>query len=330
MEEKLNWKAIDSYSLNFSGRIVEQFFTQKDHISGKEILSISPVKQVNFFILDELLKAWKNESEKLKSPYFDFESEDVKEALHNFLNVLSNHILIHKGHFAPLIKSATTQTLLLIFAPYDFFSMYIKDKAEINLDELRERLKYIKVNKAPLEGLAEEITKRGKTKLSGAEAFKILDHILEELNFSPADFEEYIGQFSSIVSLNPEQFYTSHSAPEKAVSKSSEPVKQAVNAGKQQTLYDQLAKTDRPSLADDFQKQKIKKLKDSLSINHKFMFVNVLFKGNTDNFNKAIDFIDSCADRSVAFRYIQETFPDWNDESEEFIEFIELVEKRFL
>ncbi|HMP98715.1 MAG TPA: hypothetical protein PKC24_02970 [Cyclobacteriaceae bacterium] len=327
MEEKLNWKAIDSYSLSFSGKLVQDFFSKKFKISGKEILNLSPVKQVNLFVLDELLKAWKEESEKMKSPYFDFDAAEVKESFQNFMNVLSNNILIDSGHFAPMLKMATTNTLLLVFAPYDYFSRMIKEQPIIKLANLKERLRYIKINQEPLNGLVEEIERRGIKELSGAEAFKMLDHILQELSFSPADFEEYIQQFSSILALDPEKFYTSFSPPAQVVTEPKPAI--AAQSGKNM-LNESLAKTEKPSLADNFQRTKIKSIKESLSINQRFMFVNALFKGNAEICNKSIDFIDSCADKSVAYRFIAENHADWDKESEEYLEFMELVEKRFL
>ncbi len=327
MEEKLNWKAIDSYSLSFSGKLVESFFSGKPKISGKEILKLSPVKQVNLFVLDELLRAWKEESEKLKSPYFDYDALEVKESYQHFLNELSNNILIDRGHFAPLLKVATSNTLLLVFAPYDFFSSYIKEQPEIVLDTLLERLKYIRVNKAPLQGLADEMQRRSIKKLSGQEAFRILDHVIQELSFSPADFEEFTSQFSLVSPLDPDKFYTTFDAPKAEVVKTA-PVnnpKQEKNAPTK--LFEQIEKE---TLADNFQRAKISKIRDNLNINQRFMFINVLFKGNTDKFNSSIEFIDSCADRSVAFRFIAESQPDWDKESEAYIEFMELVEKRFI
>jgi hypothetical protein len=325
MEEKLNWKAIDGYSLSFSGKLIENFFADKHKISGREILQISPVKQVNFFVIDELLMAWKDAAEKSRSPYFDFEAEEVKESYQHFLNVLSNNILIGQGHFAPLLKSAVTNSLLLVFAPYDFFFLYIRDKEEITIEQLEERIKYIKINRAPLQGLIDAMKNRNLKKLSGPEAFKILDRAIQDLNFSPEDFETYTAQFSTILPLNPESFYTSSESSTVVVATPSVPSKSHVKQEKH--AYQQ---SEKETLADNFQRIKITKLKDSFTINQRFMFINVLFKGNGETFSKSIEFIDSCADRSVAFRYISENFSDWDKESEEYLEFIDLLEKRFL
>jgi hypothetical protein len=326
MEEKLNWKAIDGYSLSFSGKLIEKFFAAKQHISGREILQLSPVKQVNFFIIDELLLAWKDAAEKSRSPYFDFNAEEVKESYQHFLNVLSNNILIGQGHFAPLLKNAVTNTLLLVFAPYDFFSLYIKDKEVIAIEQLEERLKYIKINNAPLQGLLGAMKTGNHKKLSGTDAFKILDRMIQDLNFIPEDFETYTSQFSQVLPLNHESFYTSSATIKASPTKSSTPpAPTSVKAEKHS-----YQEPEKETLADNFQRVKITKIKESLSINQRFMFVNVLFKGDAEKFGKSIEFIDSCADRSVAFRFITENFSDWDKESEEYLEFMELLEKRFL
>jgi hypothetical protein len=85
----------------------------------------------------------------------------------------------------------------------------------------------------------------------------------------------------------------------------------------------------RPSLVDNF--QKIRKIKDSLTINQKFMFTKVLFHGDFELFSTAIDHLDKLESMKAALRYIEnEHATSWDHDSEEFHEFMELVEKRFV
>ena len=81
-------------------------------------------------------------------------------------------------------------------------------------------------------------------------------------------------------------------------------------------------------MADNF--QKIGKIKDSLTINQKFMFTKVLFHGDFELFSKAIEQLDRQDNMKGAMRYLEnEHSSTWDKESEEFHEFMELVEKRF-
>jgi hypothetical protein len=75
--------------------------------------------------------------------------------------------------------------------------------------------------------------------------------------------------------------------------------------------------------------QKIFRIKESLTINQKFMFTKVLFHGDFELFSKAIDDLDRQDGIKGAMRYLEDNYGDWDQESEEFHEFMELVERRF-
>ena len=59
------------------------------------------------------------------------------------------------------------------------------------------------------------------------------------------------------------------------------------------------------------------------------MFTKVLFHGDFEAFSKIIDELDRSASIEVAMRYLEGHVAEWDQESEEFHEFMELVEKRF-
>ena len=122
MDEKISLKSVDQYAQQFANHLVTSFFAKKSKIMGAEILQLSTIKQVNLFVVRDLLITWKKESEKLKSPYFDYEASEVTDALKHYHNALSNHILIGKQDFLPLLTRAVNQTIYLILDPYDFYS----------------------------------------------------------------------------------------------------------------------------------------------------------------------------------------------------------------
>jgi hypothetical protein len=338
MDEKISLEAIALYGDSYAEKVVKGFFSGKDQITGKEILSLCNVQQVNLFVVREIFKAWKEETKKQKSIYFDNDHPQVKEALQNYMSIVSNHILVDQAYFTPLLKKATSQSLLLIFAPYDFFSMVItgmNNKLEVN--SFREELKYIKVNKAPLERMLQKLDEKNVRELPGNEAFAILDEILEEVNFTPEDVEEYIRKFTEVVPLNPEKFYvqrqpelvraspspapaqqpaaTSLAEAVPAVKQNSASVNEHVSSARQQAVMDNLGK--------------ISKIKDHLSINQKFMFTKVLFYGDFDSFSRAIDDIDQLPDMKSAVSYLEKHSSSWDRDSKEFHEFMEMIERRF-
>jgi hypothetical protein len=347
MDEKISLEAISLYADAYSEKVLKSFFSGKEKITGPEILSLCNVQQINLFIVRELFRSWKEETRKLKSAYFDYENPEVKEALENLMSVTSQHISIGQAHFNPLLKKAMSQTLLVIFDPYDFFSMLIAGKNnKLEVASFREEIKYLKVNRAPLERLLQRLDEKGITEISGNEAFGYLDHILEEVNFTPEDVEAYIEKFSAIVPLDPARFYIPKSAeaeitpgeevkPEpitqeapKQESKANKP--KVVTAQPTQTvstINEKAGNALRPTIVDNL--KKIGKIKDSLTINQKFMFTKVLFHGDFELFSKAIEDLDRQDHMKGAQRYLEENYGDWDQESEEFHEFMELVEKRF-
>ena len=148
MEEKIKTAEITRYSKEFSIAIANNFFKDKDKISGQEILSFCAVRQVNLFIVYELMRTWVSEGHKWKSPYFDFSAKAVQDALMQFQNTLSNHILIAKPDFIPLVEKSVFNTLSLIISPYDFYSSILDNQGEefIRMTDLKKEIKYIKIN----------------------------------------------------------------------------------------------------------------------------------------------------------------------------------------
>ena len=356
MDEKISLEAIARYGHSYADNVLKGFFSSKDKITGPEILSLCNVHQVNLFVISELFKTWKEETQKQKSAYFDYDHPEVKDALSTFMSVLSNHISIDKAHFSPLLKKAVSQTLLVIFDPYDFFSMLISGKSnKLELAPFKEEIKYLKINRAPLERMLAKLEEKTISAIPGNEAFAVLDQILEEVNFTPEDLDPYISKFSSVVPLDPATFYLkvaeplSPAPPENKVVRQ-EQVNTLVQENKittqennivfeqkriviqenkitEPTINDRVNQSKQPAVLDGF--QKISKIKDSLTINQKFMFTKVLFYGDFESFSRAIDELDQLSDMNEALNYLERHSSAWDRDSKEFHEFMEMVEKRF-
>ncbi|MEX2230744.1 MAG: hypothetical protein WD824_01180 [Cyclobacteriaceae bacterium] len=342
MDEKISLKAIAAYGDAYADKVSKSFFSSKNKISGAEILSLCNVPQVNMFVIRELLLTWKDETKKIKSPYFDYDHPEVQEVLNSLMTVLSNHISVGQEYFVPLLKKAVRQTLLVIFNPYDFFSILVTGKNnKIELAQFKEEIKYLKINKAPLARLVQKLEEKGLSELSGNEAFAILDQILEEVSFTPEDLDEHIRQFSVTLPLDPSSFFPAkESQPPKAnhavkenKEKSErrlyveETAKAKENSVFNPILNDHIAPEQRPAVYNNF--QRIAKIKDSLTINQKFMFTKVLFYGDFESFSRAIDELDQLSNMEDALQYLETQSTNWDRESREFHEFMEMVEKRF-
>jgi hypothetical protein len=319
MDERLSLKAVDEYSDDYASKVVASFFLQKQKISGPEILKLCPVHQVNLFVVRELLGAWQHEGQKLRSPYFDYSAKEVQDELTRLQNVLSNHISIGRENFQPLLKKAVSQTLYLILNPYDFFSEVLDRKGSSNVrtSELKNDIKYLKINRPPLERLVQRLEERKLDLIQGKEAFGMLDLILEEVHFTPEDIDDYIKEFSKVVPLRPEAMYEHRPQPT---------VRKAIAPGAVKKVTATVT-AENKTLADSY--QKIISIKDSLTINQKFMFTKILFRGDFEVFSKAIDRLDRFDNMQQAMAFFDESYPEWDREAEEYEEFIELVNKRF-
>jgi hypothetical protein len=341
MDEKISLEAIAAYGDAYAEKVAKGFFSSKNKITGPEILKLSSVQQVNMFVIRELLHAWKEETTKIKSPYFDYDHLEVADALNNLMTVLSNHISVTHDNFLPLLKRAVRQTLLVIFNPYDFFSILVTGtNSKIDVAGFREEIKYLKINKAPLARLLQKMEEKGIKEVSGNEAFAILDQILEEVSFTPEDLDEHIRQFSATLPLDPSLFYPAKEAETPRLNHAHERVaknerRQTVedsstfkdNANAKPSLNDRMQSEQRPTMYNNF--QKIPKIKDHLTINQKFMFTKVLFYGDFESFSRAVDELDQMPDIQAALKFLEGQSANWDRECREFHEFMEMVEKRF-
>ena len=321
MDERLSLKAVEDYSEDFASKVTASFFSKKDKITGPEILKLSSVHQVNLFVIRELLRAWQHEGQKLRSPYFDYTAPEVRDELERFQNILSNHIVIAKDNFQPLLKKAVNQALFLIIDPYDFFSDILdrQGSSHVRVADLKNDIRYLKINKAPLEKLAARMDEKKLDIVEGKEAFGLLDQILEEVNFTPEDVDEHIAEFSKIVPLKLESLY--EKKPEPIIVKKAEaPPAPQPQAPKPIPVPVQAATNN---------VKKISSVKDSLTINQKFMFTKMLFKGDFEIFSQAIEKLDRFDNLNQAMKYFEENYPEWDKETDEYLEFMELVEKRF-
>lgn len=315
MEDKISQQAISRYSQVYAHKILDRFYAQKQFIGGQEILTLSEVEQINLFVIQSLFKTWKSEMQKSRSVYFDYEAEAVLEAQQNLMNVLSRHIHVRREHLEPLVLQSVIQTLNDVLNPYDFFSKLItSNNNELHLEDFKEELKYLKLNKSPLLRLSQILQEQKIETISGNEAFGILDKILEDLNFTPEDIEPLLQLLSKVEPVTMEEFYEKKSKPQ-------------VKAAEVNKEVSQTSTKEFKTLADDF--QKINVIRESLTINQKFMFTKALFGGDFEQFSETINHLDKQSSFDAAMHYLEEHLSNWDQESEEFHEFMELIEKRF-
>lgn len=147
MQRKLNQEFIKEYSRQFSEKITSEFFENRETINGKEILNITPSRQVNFFILKILFGNWQEEMKKLESPYFNYRDPEVRRAMVEFMNTLSQNIEMDEDHLYELMQEAVADAITLAVLPQKFLydELIQRDITSVNHKITRPLLKYLKL-----------------------------------------------------------------------------------------------------------------------------------------------------------------------------------------
>ena len=131
IKEKLNPTFISQYKTVFSEQLIAQAFKEKEMLTGKEILNISPIKQLNLFIIKSLFERWQEEIKKIESPYFDYHAPEVKVMISKFMNVLSQNISVNAENLKPIIVKAVEDLIVLNFDPATYLDNEIRKRPEL-------------------------------------------------------------------------------------------------------------------------------------------------------------------------------------------------------
>lgn len=333
MTNKLDLNAISEYSTQFSIKVCDAFFDQKEKIGGAEILNISPIEQVNVFTIKGLYENWKQTTEDFKSPFFDFENEKVKAALMDFMNIVSQNIAVKKVDFLPIITKATSDTLSIALNPNGYYDGILRDLPDFrctkeNFDQIK---KYARINVPLIEKFAKNFDDNDS--IFTNQALSLMEGIANETELD--DVDQILAQFSAIIPCEKNQFYKNNVAneietkaetisffddiiktenasisTEKPITKPFEaniekadikPIEKAepttLNETYQShlpTLNDQHGQTEGINLADLHQNAPIQNLAASISLNQKFVFINKLFNGDSSAYNETLQLLENC------------------------------------
>ena len=383
MERKLNDAALDAYSTDFTQRLLAAAYANRARLSGQEILSVSPVKQVNLFIINGLFEQWQLETENLKSPYFDYAEEEVARALEDFMNVLSQHISVGQEALAPLAARATHDALLLTLSPLDYFHAQIMQhpEPEWSPEDWQRTTKYVKIHRPLVEGFTERLAEQSA--LPKEEAAQLLREVYQQRRDDLENPALYLRPFSEVLPVARETLYEKEAeapvssyqpkaevsesaaspyqpneeeseapapsyqpreeAPESTAtsyqlkSEETSPPEAAANTSKAsampKTLNDLLSNgAPGATLADVHERQKINNLKSYIGVNQRFMFIRELFGNDADAYNRALETLEGQNTYVEAFNYIRNQYAQqyrWKMDSEEVVEFLEIMAKRF-
>ena len=328
MRYKLKLAAVGEISKSVGSSIAESTFKSYVKVEGERLISLTNSRQVNSFIIRSLFNQWRREVEKLESPYFDFTHEKVKAALKDFMNVLSNHISIDKGHLQPLLTQAIEDAILISFEPKAYL-VSILDRIEKPQD-FKKQFKYIKANRDFFKVLVDRIGDFD-TKNSILNMFEDLD----QSQLETADAEVFLNKLNAIDQLH--SLFELMEEPKvenpKGEEAQIEAVRPKVAESKEEptgnTLNDRFDAPKKLTLAEKLQKSVNKSIESSLTLNEKFMFQNNLFGGDNGKMKEAFTKIGRAGDLQEALAVANNYNTGWDMESEEVEAFMAVLERSF-
>ena len=98
-----------------------------------------------------------------------------------------------------------------------------------------------------------------------------------------------------------------------------------------ETLGERLQQEQDPTLADKLQHSALNSLQSAIGINDKFLFVNELFNGSMEKYNRSIANLDDLKTLNGALIYLNELRIElqWNSSNEAYKKLLELVHRKF-
>ncbi|MEP2026469.1 MAG: hypothetical protein ABJH98_18570 [Reichenbachiella sp.] len=356
---KLNQEATNTYIQSYSAKIVKEFFSQNDSISGQQIISITPVKQVNFFVLKALFDEWQEEIKKFKSPYFDYKNEDVNQALKAFINTLSKNIQISKEHFSPLLEKAVMATLELLYDPASYFTQELsKTTSADKSKELKSSSKYIKIHKPlfddlfkklergddlnhAIQGALTSYTSSNQELEQTVELFNLtlpLDVVDKKADAEELPMPEPLDELEEMETISPEE-----SASQEDINEEFKPVEEDLedethNVNQQykediKTLNQRYEEKEKAkTVATALESKSLSTLKNNININQRYMFVNDLFEGNDKDYEVAMNEVENCDSFDSSVELLVQNYAKkytWDMNSDEVKELLKVIFKRF-
>ncbi|TGE07557.1 hypothetical protein [Hymenobacter fodinae] len=385
MNNKYSLAKREHYGRLLAALLCDQHFGARPTatLDGPAVLRFTPIRQVNLFVVQQLLGQWMAEMGNLRSPYFDFEDAEVRQALTQFMNVLSRRIKLSRPVFEPLLAQAICDTLLGGIDPAETFGQkLLGEQANTSPEKLRDTLRYLDINKPLFAGFldtlpAEEVQERDYllsrfrlyVKSNGQDQHPLAS-LVQEFNallpLTEADlFEEAAPspttaqpaaaapeKTASVDAPAPVAVAPPPPASEPKVPAASPPATEGNNATAPETpatgvpLYAKLKaeqpaapslsetlRQERPAAATLAEKApKVESLREAISINQRFSFINELFNGENMEYHSVIQYLDTLPNAESAKRYVTENLSaqyNWSRKEEHVNKLLKLIDRKF-
>lgn len=162
-----------------SARLYKDAFLSRSAITGEEILEFCSHKQINKFILFQIYQEWNLYSSKLNHPYFDFQDQEVRGALQQFQNVLSQHIRVERKDFKALLDKATYNSVKLVLNPLETFgNFFFLNKDSLSIAYFERYAHYFSDFDFVVNSILQRHQKAGANEVLKADFFELTDRIV--------------------------------------------------------------------------------------------------------------------------------------------------------
>ena len=349
--------AIEKYCDSLRDKIVFNHFNGQEFIDGQGIKKLTDVPQINSFVIRELFVKWKEETSKLKSPFFDFDHSDVQKALNEFLGQLSFHIKIDKDRFEYLLKDALKQVFEYLENPIYFLQeeifgieggVYLKA-------EVIQKFKYLKLYPEELERLKAD-TRLQEEQIRADQIMSAIEDVFEYADIEGTE-KAFIDQLEQIA---PNNFVSFHKEPSLTdnISDTSEfvdvpdlpsSVEEQQNYGNTENNLEEsvsyegegedndssnLNDSFAPNKADEFSVElsPIDSLEEGISLHQKYYFIKELFDLQEDVFERALHEADRFTTFEDARDYLLDGYAEsysWDKKQEAATDLFILLNRKF-
>mgnify|MGYP001052190835 CR=1 FL=1 len=206
-KDRLNLAFITDYADKYAAKVCDIFFKTSDFIDGKQILHLANVKQVNMFVVKEVYQAWQKEASEFESPWFDYNTPQVREIIKHLMNVLSQNIRIEREDFEPLFRQAVYDTIVFTLKPSDFLKDFFEGfEGKIHVDkQLSPLMKYFKVHARLMQELSARLRKE-EVKVKSNKALKIAQELCAREDLLD-DQRHILNEFAELLPLAAWELY---------------------------------------------------------------------------------------------------------------------------
>lgn len=380
MKDKYSPAKREHYGRRLAAHLCEQHFTAltippTSTLDGPAVLRFTPIRQVNLFVVQQLLVQWTAEMARLRSPYFDFEAPEVRQALTQFMNSLSRRIRMTRTTFEPLLAQAISDTLGVVTDPVQTFDQkLLNSQPSATVEQLTDALRYLDIDKAFYQEFLGTLAPA--TPLQRDFLLNSFRTYQEEHYKNLQSLEKLVHEFSDLLPITVADLWEdgpvspatvavpapiAAPAPAVVVPVVAPPVAApavtpaalpataqrplAAAAATAVPLYEKL-KADRPagtSLSETLRPErpaatladrapKFESLKEAISINQRFSFINELFNGENMEYHAVIQHLDTLPDAEEARQYVTDelaTKYDWTRKEDHVGKLLKLIERKF-